>query len=66
MVDGEFSELNGPNTGNHVLQRPLTPQNVEKLQTRGTNVCAVGSGIRDLAAIQIIEKLWVNKVGMIC
>jgi len=66
MVDGESSKLNSTDTGDHILHRPLTPQDVEKLQTRRTNVSTVGDGIRDLAAIQLVEKLRINKVGMIC
>ncbi len=66
MVNGKFSKLNGPDTGNHIFYRPLTPQDIEKLQARGTNVCAVGDRIRDLAAIEVIEKLGIDEVGMIC
>ena len=66
MVNGEFSKLNSTDTGDHILHRPLTPQDIEKLQTRRTNVGTVGDGIRDLAAIQIVEKLRIDKVSVIC
>ena len=66
MVNGEFSKLDSPDTRNHIFHQPLTPEDIEKLQARGTNVCAVGNRKRDLTAMQVIGKLRINKVGMIC
>ena len=63
MVHGEFSKLNSANTGDHILHRPLAPQDIEKLHARRTNVDTVGDRIRDLVSIQVVEKLFALRHG---
>ena len=58
--------MNSTDTRDHILHRPLPAQDIEKLKAGGANVRTFGDGIRDLASIQSVEKLRINKVGVIC
>jgi hypothetical protein len=65
IVRGKFGKLNSTHAGNHILHRPLAPQNIEKLQARGTDMGTVCYRIRGLPAAEVYEKLGIDKVGMV-
>ena len=64
-IPGQARELDGADTWDDILHRPLLSQDVKKLKAGRTDVSAIRDGIRIFSIIGHMIELWSDKIGMV-
>ena len=65
-VYGQMCELDSADAWSNILHRPLTSDNIEKLNTRGTYMDTICNGVGDHDTILVDKEFRIKEIGMIC